>query len=127
MFSAKQSVWVAFKLWRILLIWTIVPIIFIVADIIKAKCYKITISGNMIIKSFGVLNKHNEQYAMAGITSVYVDKTFFGGICNYGTVCVSLAGGKTVSFEAIAKCHELESYIQSSISKMANSSHMFVN
>ena len=127
MYQTRQSVWKAITFWRILLIWTIIPIFLIIGGIIKAINYKVKIINNMIIKETGVFSKHREQYALAGIVAVCVDKTFFGGMFNYGDVILSLAGGKTVCLESIAQANEMEIFVQDKIRKTASGNHMFIN
>ena len=88
--------------------------------------YGISNNKRIIIKS-GVFNKHINQYAIAGITEINVNQTFWGRIFSYGDVSIALAGNKHVSLSGIKDPDEVKSYLEGKLSKTADTTHMFVN
>lgn len=122
--EVKRSTWAEMTFLKVIFFWLIIPII--VAAVV-AKHYVVRISDRKITVKSGVFSSHNSEYAMAGITQINVSKSFWGGICNYGTVSISLAGNRTVTLEGVCDPYGVKSFIEGQLDKTANAQHMLVN
>ncbi|MBQ9114027.1 MAG: PH domain-containing protein [Clostridia bacterium] len=122
--EVKRSTWAEMTWLKVLFFWLIIPIV-VAATV--AKHYVVRITDRKITVHSGVFNKQNCEYAMAGITQISVFKSFWGGICNYGTVSISLAGNRTVMLEGVCDPYGVKSFIEGQLDKTANATHMLVN
>ena len=122
--QVTKSVWAEMTFLKILLCWLIIPV---VVAVIVAKNYNVLITNTTINVSSGVFSKHNDEYAVAGITSISIGQSFWGRICNYGTVYISLAGNKHVSLYGIKDPSGVKKFLNSKLLKTAESTHTLVN
>lgn len=124
MMEVKRSVWAEMTFLKVILFWLIIPII---VAIVVAKNYVVKISKTTILVESGVFNKNKEEYAVAGITNISVSQSFWGRICNYGTLDISLAGNKRVSLMGIKGPNEVKLFLNEKLTKTANATHTLVN
>ena len=122
--EVKRSTWAEMTLLKVLFFWLIIPIV--VAAVV-AKHYVVNITDKKIIVKSGVFNTSDSEYALAGVTQINVSKSFWGGICNYGTVTISLAGNKSVTLDGICNANGVKKFIENQLHKTANATHMLVN
>ena len=122
--EVRKSVWAEMTFLKVLFFWLIIPVI---VAIVCAKHYRVKIMDKTITVNQGVFSKSNAEYAVAGITQITVTKSFWGGICNYGTVSISLAGNKRVTLEGIIKPYDVKAFIENKLMQTADATHMLVN
>ena len=89
---ARKSVLPAFKLWRVLLFWLIVPLIMIIVDVIKLKAQYVEFYNTYVVKHYGVFNKREEKCMFPKVLSSNVDRPFWGRVFNYGSIKIDAIG-----------------------------------
>ncbi len=120
----NKSFWSEMTFLKVLFFWLIIPLL---VALIVAKSFNAKILKDKITVTDGVFNKRNNEYPLAGVTSITIDQPFFGRIFNYGNVTVSLAGGKTVYLNGVKRPFEIKQYLESQLAKVASANHMLVN
>ena len=122
--EVTKSAWSEMTIIKVLLCWLIVPVII---AIVVARNYRVRIDPKTIKVSSGVFNKREQVNAVAGATEINVNKSFWGGIFNYGDITIYLAGNKQIHLNGIKNPDEVRNYFYSKIQKAADASHIMVN
>ena len=122
--QTRRSAWAEMSPLKWLWCWLIVPII--IANVV-ARAYRVSLTDKKITVSSGILNKRMEEYALAGITRVSVEQSFFGQIFNYGTVVLYLAGDKSVYLSGIMQPSSVRDFVNKKLTKTASAEHILVN
>ena len=125
-YVATKSTWAVWSFLSILLCLLIVPIIVQVFRIITVKKYRIEFYDDKIIVKSGWLNTKTRQMVFMGVTSVSINQTLWGKMCNYGDVNVDCVGKWDVDTTYIKKPRELENYLQTRIVR-ASAHNQFVH
>ena len=108
-YVAKKSILPAFKFWRVVLFFLIVPIIMIVCDIIKRRCYSVEFYDNYVIEKSGVLNKEEKKKLFPKILNITTKVNFLG----YGDLKIDVMGEWDVDLTEIKKPKELRAFLES--------------
>ena len=88
----RKSAFKAFKLWRILLIWTIIPIFIILIHIWILKRDKTYFYDSKIISKSGLLSNHVQETSFVGISTIRVDQSFWGRMFGFGDLYIDIIG-----------------------------------
>lgn len=110
-YIAKKSAWKAVTLFRILFAWLVIPLIIMIADIIKLKHQTIEFYDNYIIQKSGVIAKSERKSAFMGVVSVSVNQSIRGRIFNYGDISVDAVGKWDINTRGIANPESLKRYL----------------
>ena len=117
-YVAKKSVWSVITLWRIVSCILIIPIIFLIANIIKNATYRIEFYKDKIVVSYGLISVRRKQTIFMGITGVSVNQSIGGRIFNYGDVLVDVVGRWDVSTTNIHNPKKLEEYLETRVANV---------
>lgn len=98
-----KSAWTAFTLWRILLIWTIIPIFIILIHIWILKNDKTYFYDDRVISKSGILSKHVKETSFVGISAICVDQSLWGRIFNFGNLHIDVVGRWKVTIKGVKK------------------------
>ena len=109
---ARKSILPAFKLWRILLFWLIVPTILIIVDVVKLKSQYVEFYDTFVIKKKGVFNKTEERCMFPKILSCNVYRSFWGRVFNYGNIQVDAIGKWDVDLVGIKRPLHVRRYLE---------------
>ncbi len=109
---ARKSLLPAFKLWRILLFWLIVPLIMIIVDVIKLKNQYVEFYDTYVIKRRGVFNKTEEKCMFPKVLSCNVYRSFWGRLFNYGDIQVDAIGKWDVDLTSIKRPLYVRKYLE---------------
>ena len=109
---ARKSILPAFKLWRVLLFWLIVPLILIIIDIIKLKYQYVEFYDTFVIKKRGVFNKIEEKCMFPKVLSCHVYRSFWGRVFNFGDISVDAIGKWDVDLTAIKRPLLIRRYLE---------------
>ena len=115
LYVAKKSKLCSFSLLRILFCWLIVPVIFIIIDMIKTNVEKVEFYDKKVTERNGLISKNEKETTFKGVVSVNVQQSFWGRIFNFGEVYVDLVGKNNLHLEKIAKPYELKKFLETKI------------
>lgn len=121
LYVAKKLKICSFTPLRILFFWLIIPIIFIVVDILKTNVEKVEFLDKKIKERKGLISKNEKDITFKGVVSVNVEQSFFGRLFNYGKVYIDLVGKDNVILENIAKPYELKKFLETKLVDLDNS------
>ena len=93
-YVANKSAWECVSFLWIISCILIFPLIILIFRIIAVKKFAMEFYNDKIIIKKGWLNTSEDQMTFMGVTAVSIDKSFWGSICNYGTVKVDCVGQK---------------------------------
>lgn len=82
----------AFTLWRILFIWTIIPIFIILIHIWILKRDKTYFYDDKIISKSGLVSKHIKETSFVGISTVRIDQSLWGRMFRFGDLYIDIIG-----------------------------------
>ncbi|MCX4362998.1 MAG: PH domain-containing protein [Clostridia bacterium] len=119
-FIAKKSIWRAITPFRVLFCWLIIPLLLMLADIIKLKCQSIEFYNDYIVQKICVIAKNERKSAFMGIISVSVSQSVGGRIFGYGDITVDVVGKWDINTKAIASPERLKRYLESKMVNRAN-------
>ena len=114
-YTARKSLISTLSFWRIVSCILIVPILFLIARLVQAACYKIEFYDDKVITYQGVLNKSKKVTVFMGVAATSVEQTLFGRIFNYGSVKIDVVGKWDVDTHNIKNPAALEEYLQTKI------------
>ena len=77
-YVVTKSALKAFTWWRILFIWTIVPIFIILIHIWILKSEKTYFYDDKVVTKSGILSKHIKETSFVGISAICVDQSLWG-------------------------------------------------
>ena len=109
---ARKSLLPAFKFWRILFFWLIIPLIMIIVDVIKLKHEYVEFYSAHVIKKKGVFNKTEEKCMFPKILSCNVSRTFWGRVFNYGDIEIDAIGKWDVDLKNIKRPLYIRKYLE---------------
>ncbi len=109
---ARKSLWPAFKWWRVLLFWLIIPLIMIIVDCIKLSHKKVEFYNAYVIKKSGVFNKVEERCMFPKVLACNVYRSFKGRIFNYGDIKIDAIGRWDVDLIRIKNPLMIRKYIE---------------
>ena len=109
---ARKSILPAFKLWRILTFWLIVPLIMIIVDVVILRFQYVEFYDSFVIKKRGVFNKTEERCMFPKILSCHVYRSFWGRVFNYGDIKVDAIGKWDVDLEGIKRPLFVRKYLE---------------
>lgn len=107
-YVAKKSILPAFTIGRILFCWLIIPVFFIIADIIKLKCDYVEFYDNYVIVKKGVFVKSETKTIFPKVTGVNTRVNFLG----FGDVVVDVIGKWDVRLVGVTKPNELRAFLE---------------
>ena len=109
---ARKSILPAFKLWRILTFWLIIPLIMIIVDVVKLKSQYVEFYDSFVIKKKGVFNKTEERCMFPKVLSCHVYRSFWGRVFNYGDIKVDAIGKWDVDLIGIKRPLFVRKYLE---------------
>ena len=109
---ARKSILPAFKLWRILTFWLIVPLIMIIVDVVILRSQYVEFYDSFVIKKRGVFNKTEERCMFPKVLSCHVYRSFWGRVFNYGDIKVDAIGKWDVDLEGIKRPLFVRKYLE---------------
>ena len=109
---ARKSILPAFKLWRVLLFWLIVPLIMIIVDVVKLRSQYVEFYDSFVIKKRGVFNKTEERCMFPKILSCNVYRSFWGRVFRYGDIKIDAIGKWDVDLTGIKRPVLVRKYLE---------------
>ena len=109
---ARKSILPAFKIWRILTFWLIIPLIMIIVDVVKLKHQYVEFYDSFVIKKKGVFNKTEERCMFPKVFSCHVYRSFWGRVFNYGDIRVDAIGKWDVDLIGIKRPLYVRKYLE---------------
>ena len=110
-FTARKSMWAAVTWKRVLFFWLIVPLILMIAHMIRLKYTRFEFYDDKVVKHWGVFNKHEKIALFAGVLSVHVYRPLLGRIFKYGHFDVDVQGKWDFDLNYIKKPGHLKKYL----------------
>lgn len=112
-FVAKKSAYSVIRLWKIILI---LPIFFMIPQIIRAKSEKVEFYDDYIVEKKGVFRKVSQTYVNPGIVTVSTEQSFCGRLGNFGNVKMSVIGKPlNVDLTYIKRPKKLKAYLDTKL------------
>ena len=108
----RKSAWSVVRPWHILLFFLIVPLIIMIIKIINVKDETISFYNNTVVLRSGIFSKYEKTHILTRVLSVTVQQTFWGRICNYGTVHVDVMGKWDINMRGVKKPMEAKEYLE---------------
>lgn len=109
---ARKSILPAFKLWRVLTFFLIVPLIMIIVDIIILRSQYVEFYDSFVIKKRGVFNKTEERCMFPKVLSCNVYRSFWGRVFNYGDIQIDAIGKWDVDLHGIKRPLFVRKYLE---------------
>ncbi len=109
---ARKSLLPAFKFWRILFFWLIIPLIMIIVDVVKLKHQYVEFYPTYVVKRRGVFNKTEEKCMFPKVLSCNVHRTFWGRVFNYGDIEIDAIGKWDVDLTNIKRPLYVRKYLE---------------
>lgn len=109
---ARKSILPAFKLWRVLTFFLIVPLIMIIVDVIILRSQYVEFYDSFVIKKRGVFNKTEERCMFPKILSCNVYRSFWGRVFNYGDIQIDTIGKWDVDLHGIKRPLFVRKYLE---------------
>ena len=109
---ARKSILPAFKFWRLLTFWLIVPLIMIIVDVIKLRSQYVEFYDSFVIQKRGVFNKTEERCMFPKVMSCHVYRSFWGRVFNYGDIKVDAIGKWDVDLIGIKRPLFVRKYLE---------------
>lgn len=110
-YIAKKSLWGAVTPVRIFLFFLIIPLIILIADMIRLSCHRIEFYDKKIVHKLGVFSKQEKVFYFTGVMSVYTHQSFIGRIFGYGDVKVDFQGRYDIGTDCIKRPNKLRDYL----------------
>ena len=112
-FVAKKSAYSVIRLWKIILI---LPIFFMIPQIIKAKSEKVEFYDDYIVEKKGVFRKVSQTYVNPGIVTVSTEQSFRGRLGNFGNIKMNVIGKPlNVDLTYIKRPKKLKAYLDTKL------------
>ena len=111
-YVVKKSIVAAITVPRILFCWLIIPLIFMIVDMVQRAFVSIECFDNHIVYHNGVLSKNEHQCIFTGVQSVTVHQSLWGRIFNYGDVQVDVRGQWDINTTQIKDPYKFKEYLQ---------------
>ena len=109
---ARKSILPAFKFWRVLLFWLIVPLIMIIVDVVKLRHEYVEFYNTYVIKRSGVFSKNEEKCMFPKVLSCNVYRSFWGRVFNYGDIKIDAIGKWDVNLNGIKRPLHVRRYLE---------------
>ena len=109
---ARKSILPAFKLWRVLLFWLIVPLIMIIVDIVKLRSQYVEFYNTYVIKYSGVFSKNDDKCMFPKVLSCNVYRSFWGRVFNYGDIKIDAIGKWDVDLVGVKNPLYIRKYLE---------------
>ncbi len=109
---ARKTILPAFKLWRILFFWLIIPLILIIVDVVKLRHQTVEFYDSFVIKKKGVFNKVEERCMFPKVLSCHVNRPFWGRVFNYGDIKIDAIGKWDVDLTGIKRPLLIRKYLE---------------
>ena len=116
-YVVTKSAWSAFSLWRILFIWTIVPIFIILIHIWILKTDKTYIYDDRVISRRGILSKHVKETSFVGISAICIDQSLWGRMFGFGDLHIDIVGRWKVTIKGAKKPMDVRDFLAQYIVK----------
>lgn len=108
----KKSAWSVVRPWHILLFFLVVPLIIMIVKIINIKDESISFYDNKVVQRYGIFSKNEKTTIMTPVLSVTVKQSFWGRICNYGTVYIDVVGKWDIQMRGIKRPWQAKEYLE---------------
>ena len=108
----KKSAWSVVRPWHILLFFLVIPLIIMIIKIINIKDESISFYNNKVVQRYGIFSKNEKTTIMTPVLSVTVKQTFWGRICNYGTVYIDVVGKWDIQMRGIKRPWQAKEYLE---------------
>ena len=113
----KKSAWSVVRPWHILLFFLVIPLIIMIIKIINIKDESISFYNNKVVQRYGIFSKNEKTTIMTPVLSVTVKQTFWGRICNYGTIYIDVVGKWDIQMRGIKRPWQAKEYLESYAAK----------
>ena len=111
-YVTRKSILPAFKFWRVILFFLIVPLIILIYNIIALKNDITEFYDDKIVHKKGVFSKSETTTAFMGVYAVTVEQSFFGRIFNYGDINIDAVGKWDVNLDGVKNPKGLKEYLE---------------
>ena len=108
----KKSAWSVVRPWHILLFFLVIPLIIMIIKIINIKDESISFYNNKVVQRYGIFSKNEKTTIMTPVLSVTVKQTFWGRICNYGTIYIDVVGKWDIQMRGIKRPWQAKEYLE---------------
>lgn len=108
----KKSAWSVVRPWHILLFFLVIPLIIMIIKIINIKDESISFYNNKVVQRYGIFSKNEKTTIMTPVLSVTVKQSFWGRICNYGTVYIDVVGKWDIQMRGIKRPWQAKEYLE---------------
>ena len=108
----KKSAWSVVRPWHILLFFLVIPPIIMIIKIINIKDESISFYNNKVVQRYGIFSKNEKTTIMTPVLSVTVKQTFWGRICNYGTIYIDVVGKWDIQMRGIKRPWQAKEYLE---------------
>ena len=108
----KKSAWSVVRPLHILLFFLVIPLIIMIIKIINIKDESISFYNNKVVQRYGIFSKNEKTTIMTPVLSVTVKQTFWGRICNYGTVYIDVVGKWDIQMRGIKRPWQAKEYLE---------------
>ncbi len=110
-YVVRKSAWGAVTFWRVVLCWLIVPVIIMIADIIRLKCQRVEFYDNYVVIKTGVFARNENKSVFPAIETVSSRQSLWGRLFNYGDVYVDVVGRWDINLRGICNPEGLKAYL----------------
>ena len=110
-YVVTKSALKAFTWWRILFIWTIVPIFIILIHIWILKSEKTYFYDDKVVTKSGILSKHIKETSFVGISAICVDQSLWGRMFKFGDLHVDVVGRWKVTIKGVKKPMDVREFL----------------
>ena len=89
-----------------------IPLFIMIFRIINIKDETISIYDNKVVQRSGILSKKEHTNILTAVLSVTVKQTFWGRICNYGTIKIDVVGYWDIDMKGVKNPMKAKEYLE---------------
>ena len=109
---ARKSILPAFKFWRVLTFFLVVPLIMIIVDVIKLRSQYVEFYNTFVVKHTGVFSKNEDKCMFPKVLSCNVYRPFWGRVFNYGDIKIDAIGRWDVDLVGVKNPLYIKKYLE---------------
>ena len=109
---ARKSIIPAFKFWRVLFFWLIIPLIMIIVDVVKLRHEYVEFYNTYVVKKKGVFRKTEDKVMFPKVLSCSTDIPFWGRIFKYGDISIDAIGKWDVDLKGVKNPKYIKKYVE---------------
>lgn len=100
-----------------ILFWLIVPLVILIITVMTVRRDIFEIRDDRIIHTFGLFSKNEQIILFKNVLDCRVSVPFWGRICKYGDISLSIIGGKRVAIPYAKDPEEVQALLRKYIEK----------